>query len=176
MPCWRSPGFLALILLLPTIATLFYFQRSLFNLTNLWQLQEEYEQPSSHQAVSSVPKITIIAIWNTKETPAIYLPNFFASVKANPLIDLLFIVVDKRNVGRCHEAIPEGAPNIKEVCFSVKEYWDLHADFLCNHWRCEGDDRVVLIDKLYERFPQDYVCSSDSGIVHSVDLTSALTA
>ena len=126
--------------------------------------------------MSSVPKITIIAIWNPRETPALYLPEFFASVKANPLINLLFIVVDKQNVGRCHEPIPNGAPNIKEVCFSVEEYWNLHADFLCNHWGCGRDDRVVLMNKLYERYPRDHVCSNASETVYSVNLISVLTA
>lgn len=46
------------------------------------------------------PKITIIAIWDSRsdETP-IYLPYFFYSVKANPEVDLLFIQVDKLNAG-----------------------------------------------------------------------------
>ena len=54
-------------------------------------------------AVPPPPKITIIAIWNPGNKPSSYLPNFFASVQANPSINLLFIVVDKHNVGRCHE-------------------------------------------------------------------------
>ena len=113
-------------------------------------------------AVPPPPKITIIAIWNPGNKPSSYLPNFFASVQANPSINLLFIVVDKHNVGRCHEPVPEGASNINQVCFTVDEYWNLHIDFLCNHWGCKGDDRAVIMAKLLERYPQDHVCTTIS--------------
>jgi hypothetical protein len=103
------------------------------------------------------PKITIIAIWNPREKPASYLPVFFASVKANPLIELVFIQVDKYNVGRCHESIPHGASNIKDICFSVEEYANLHADFLCNLWGCQEKDRGLVMEKLLNTIPADGV-------------------
>lgn len=187
MPRCRSPISLLLFILLPT-ATLIYLWRSSHHLTPSGKFQFKTEPtsdqlqdlgtilhpsseyptpvstptppPSSPSTLNSPtrPKITIISIWNTGKKPAIYLPNYFASVKGNPLIDLLFVVVDKYEVGRCHVETPDGAPNIKQVCFSVEEYWNLHADFLCKHWECQGDDRAVIIDKLHERYGGDHVC------------------
>jgi hypothetical protein len=153
MARWQS-RYLAFLLLLPVV-TLMYFWGPSYNLSGLL-----VNSPPSQQSPTASPKITIIAIWNPRdpEKPASYLPLFFASVKANPLIELLFIEVDKYNVGRCHEPIPHGAPNIKEICFSMEEYSNLHADFLCNHWGCEGDDRVAIMDKLHKTIPGDNVC------------------
>jgi hypothetical protein len=138
MPRLRSLAFLVLCLLLPTL-----------------YLARRYH--SHHSPVSSPPKITIIAIWNPKKNSQAYLPNFFASAKANAQVDFLFIVVDKDNVG-CDVPIPPGAPNIKAVCLSVEEYLNLHVDFLCNHWACGRDDKTVVLNTLHERYPKDFVC------------------
>jgi hypothetical protein len=148
MAQWRFPVFLALL----PVATLIYLWSS-YNLSDI----PAYLLTSKQSPPSASPKITIIAIWNPRGKPASYLPVFFASVKANPLIELLFIEVDKYNVGRCHEPIPHGASNIKELCFSVEEYANLHADFLCNLWGCEGDRRVLIMDKLMNTIPGDDV-------------------
>ena len=46
------------------------------------------------------PKITVTVIWVPRNTDVpIYFPYFFQSVEANPEVDLLFIQVDKFNVG-----------------------------------------------------------------------------
>jgi hypothetical protein len=128
----------------------YLWQSSYYDLSGLLPLPF-----SKKTSFESSPKITIIAIWNPRETQPGYLPNFFASAKANTNIDLLFIVVDKHNTGQCHQPIPHRATNIKEICLSVEEYQNLHADFLCNHWGCDGDDRTILMAKLNERYQGD---------------------
>lgn len=102
------------------------------------------------------PKLTLIALWSTRARPAIYLPNFFSSVAANPSIDLLFIKFGHIQ-GGCHQPMAAGYPNVREVCLSASEYWELHADFLCGQWGCSGDNRTRLLDKLVERAENDRV-------------------
>lgn len=107
------------------------------------------------------PKITIIALWSSKggARPA-YLPNFFASVAANPSVDLLFIKFDKHGKGTdCREMLSDNIPNVREVCLSVEEYWTLHADFLCERWGCSRAQRKLVEDKLWERAGGDFVNS-----------------
>ncbi|KAF7430761.1 hypothetical protein PC9H_006472 [Pleurotus ostreatus] len=105
------------------------------------------------------PKITIIAIWNPKTNnpkDPIYLPNFFASVAANPSIELLFIKYDKYEVG-CQTPFAPDLPNVKEICLATDEYWKLHAKFLCDYWRgCSDEEHANVLKKLYERAGKDY--------------------
>ena len=60
---------------------------------------------------SREPKITIIAIWVPRsDEVAAYVPYFFQSVEANPEVNLLFVQVDKRDLGcRTYST----APNVK---------------------------------------------------------------
>ncbi|KAF7440632.1 hypothetical protein PC9H_000978 [Pleurotus ostreatus] len=111
--------------------------------------------------LSPAPKLTIIAIWNPSpdNKEPIYLPNFFASVAANPSIDLLFIKYDRHRVGTppCE---PSHVKNMRQVCLSFEEYWKLHADFLCKRWGgCSTTQRQQLVSKLHERAPGDRVNS-----------------
>ena len=100
--------------------------------------------PSPFQS-RAPPNITIIAIWNPKtdSPPHPYLPNFFASVRANPTVHLLFIVFDKFHYG-CAKRISPVEKNIQEICFDTDTYWSLHADFLCEHWGCTAQDKIPL--------------------------------
>ncbi|KAF4593083.1 hypothetical protein EYR38_008793 [Pleurotus pulmonarius] len=106
-------------------------------------------------------RITIIAIWNPKTNnpkDPIYLPNFFASVAANPSIELLFIKYDKYEVG-CQPPFAPDLPNVKEICLATDEYWKLHAKFLCDYWRgCTDEEHANVLKKLHERADKDYVC------------------
>lgn len=110
--------------------------------------------------VTERPRITIIAIWNPKANnpkDPIYLPNFFASVAANPLIELLFIKYDKYEVG-CQTPFAPDLPNVKEICLATDEYWKLHAKFLCDYWRgCSDEEHANVLKKLHERADKDYV-------------------
>jgi len=112
---------------------------------------------SSFQS-SSPPSITIIAIWNPKssEPPPHYLPNFFASVRANPKVHLLFVVFDKFYFG-CDKRISPVEKNIREICFDTETYWRLHVDFLCEHWGCADRDKSPLLQTLARRGNNDAV-------------------
>ena len=110
---------------------------------------------------SPAPKLTIIAIWNPSpdNKEPIYLPNFFASIAANPSIDLLFIKYDRHRVGT-PSCGPSHVKNMRQVCLSFEEYWKLHADFLCKRWGgCSTPQRQELVSKLHERAPGDRVRS-----------------
>ncbi|KAF9515859.1 hypothetical protein BS47DRAFT_1341465 [Hydnum rufescens UP504] len=106
---------------------------------------------------TQAPSITIIAVWTRREKPVVYLENFFASVAANPQVDLLFVNYDRHQVG-CDQPLSH-IPNAREICLSNEEYWTLHADFLCNRWKCDEHEREVVLAKLYERAPGDHVNS-----------------
>ncbi|KAF9528932.1 hypothetical protein CPB83DRAFT_893901 [Crepidotus variabilis] len=110
---------------------------------------------------STAPKITIIALWGSREAKrALYLNNFFASVKANPSIDLLLIKFDKYGVGMdCNQPQSVGSPNVREVCLKVDEYWELHVDFLCEKWKCDTAEREAVAKKVRERASGDFVNS-----------------
>lgn len=114
--------------------------------------------PLSSQHLTIPSKITLIALWSTNDRPANYLPNFFASVAANPSIDLLFIKFDKYNRVGCEQPMTAEHSNVREVCLTIHEYWDLHAEFLCRHWGCSDDDRNKVFEALIERSPGDVVC------------------
>lgn len=116
-------------------------------------------RPLSVHYPSPAPRITIIALWSSRENPVIYLPQFFASVAANPSLDILFIKFDKHNVGGCEEPLAPGISNVREICLSMDEYWDLHANFLCKRWGCNSADRKALMEKMWERAPGDRVCN-----------------
>jgi len=104
------------------------------------------------------PNITIIAIWNpkTNSPPQPYLPNFFASVRANPTVHLLFIVFDKFQYG-CDKRISPVEQNIQEICFDTDTYWRLHMDFLCERWGCADQDKIPLLQTLLARSNDDWV-------------------
>lgn len=119
-----------------------------------------------HLSSTSATNITIIAIWNPK-SPEIgkwrpkssYLANFFASVAANPQIDLLFIIYDRFGVGCTDDIVPEamGIWNVRPVCMSFEEYWDLHTEFLCGRWTCNDQERADLFYDLTTRAWEDGV-------------------
>lgn len=101
-------------------------------------------------------KITLIAIWKHRKKPADYLPHFFASVAANEAsIELLFIKFGFDS--GCPESLSNGTPNVREVCLTVEEYWDLHATFLCEKWGCSASEREEVVKKLHERKHSDRV-------------------
>lgn len=104
----------------------------------------------------SPPSITIIAIWTIRGRPVAYLDNFFGSVGANPQVDVLFVKYDINEVG-CDQPLSHGIPNVREICLSIDEYWDLHADFLCDRWNCDEHQREVVDTKLRERAHGDRV-------------------
>ncbi|KAF8320046.1 hypothetical protein DL93DRAFT_2153074 [Clavulina sp. PMI_390] len=110
----------------------------------------------------SPPIITLIAIWNPKadSPPQPYLPNFFASVEANaPHVNLLFVVFDRFEHGCDKRISPPGLKNVNEICFNTADYWALHKDFLCRHWKCTEEQEQVLLKMLIQRTPDDYLNS-----------------
>ncbi|KAJ8523019.1 hypothetical protein ONZ45_g500 [Pleurotus djamor] len=109
---------------------------------------------------TSPAKLTIIAIWNPTSAEPIYLPNFFASVAANPSIDFLFIKYDRHRLGTpCSKYAPD-VKNVREVCLSFEEYWALHLEFLCERWGgCTKMQKFLVTRKLHERSSGDRVNS-----------------
>jgi len=105
---------------------------------------------------SRPPNITIIAIWIPARRPQPYLPNFFASVRANPKIHLLFVVLDKHRSG-CDKRISPVEKNIHQICFDTETYWRLHMEFLCEHWGCTDQNKMPLLQTLVRRSNGDWV-------------------
>jgi hypothetical protein len=59
----------------------------------------------------------MIIVWTSKgKTPPAYLPNFLASVAANPSLDFLMIKYDKYKVGDCDVPLAPDIRNVREVC------------------------------------------------------------
>ncbi|SRR5258708_8020640 len=120
--------------------------------------------PYPHRPKSPSP-ITMIIMWNPRGgQPPSYLPNFFASVLANPTIDLLIIKHDRDGSGvDCGPMAPQNLShsNIREVCFTQEEYFGRHAKWLCDlpGWTCSDDELLKLTADLI-RFGQiDGVCN-----------------
>ncbi|KAJ8521549.1 hypothetical protein ONZ45_g1758 [Pleurotus djamor] len=130
------------------------------NLPTETPLADSWDEPPLYP--EPPPRLTIIAIWVIKEEDPIYLPNFFASIAANPSIDLLFVKYDKRSVG-CQRAFAPHIQNVREICLSAQEYWTLHKDFVCKQWRgcteTQETQETQLMEKLRERGQIDYVNS-----------------
>ena len=123
------------------------------------------------------PNVTIIALWGTRDAKrAIYLNNFYASVKANPSIDLLLIKFDKYGTGmNCEVPQSTGVPNVREVCLTVDEYWKLHADFLCERWECDAGDKAKVMETLKARSGGDFVRDCFFFDLHRACLMTTLT-
>ena len=78
----------------------------------------------------TTPALTMIVLWSPHKRNEDYLPSFFATVGANPSIDLLLIKFDKYGYenGECERAQAAGVPNVREVCLSMEEYYALHVE------------------------------------------------
>ncbi|KAJ7593635.1 hypothetical protein C8J56DRAFT_1043437 [Mycena floridula] len=91
------------------------------------------QDPKKIPAFSTTPpKIQFITIWSPTNAAPTYLANFFASVAANPSIDVLFIKYDKYSRGRqeCEKVYaPANATN-----------------FLCKNWAggCTTSERIKV--------------------------------
>ncbi|KAJ7593636.1 hypothetical protein C8J56DRAFT_1043438 [Mycena floridula] len=108
------------------------------------------------------PRLQLIALWSPTDSPPRYMPNFLASVAANPSIDLLLIKFDKygENDADCEKIwAPGSISNIREHCLTVKEMWTLHREFLCERWRCSEEQTKAVMEKLLERAKSDRVNS-----------------
>ncbi|KAF8333019.1 uncharacterized protein EI90DRAFT_3052702 [Cantharellus anzutake] len=105
-----------------------------------------------HRPKSPSP-ITMIVMWSSTggKTP-IYMNTYFASVLANPTIDLLLIKFDREGHGvDCGPMAPQvDNSNIREVCFSLEEYYERHARWLCGlpGWECSQNEFVKLTSDL----------------------------
>lgn len=114
-----------------------------------------------HHYPSSPPRIQLIAIWSPGNKPPIYFPNFFASVAANPSIDLLLVKYNRynRSYDECTSLRAAGIPNVREICLSTDEFHDLHLDFFCGRWSCNEDERKQVRAKMLKRAERDRVNS-----------------
>ena len=103
---------------------------------------------------TSAPKITIIGIWNPGSSTPLYLPNFFASVGANPRIEVLLIKFDKYNFGQaaCEQERAPHIKNVREVCVPLEEYYRLHSDYLCREWGCTEEQAKTVAEVVKKRF------------------------
>ncbi|KAI0031294.1 hypothetical protein K488DRAFT_71506 [Vararia minispora EC-137] len=110
----------------------------------------------------SVPQITFIAIWSPRPKLDVYLPNFFASIAANPSLELLLIKIDKYDLrnGECERVHAAGVPGVREVCIPMDEYYELHLDYLCSFWSCSQEQREKVREAMVERFKKDKYNSS----------------
>ncbi|EJD02913.1 uncharacterized protein FOMMEDRAFT_168024 [Fomitiporia mediterranea MF3/22] len=95
--------------------------------------------------VPKTPKITIIAVWSILGPDPNYLPYFFQSVEANDQVDLLFVQVDKHDLG-CSSY--SSAPNVQELCLTEDQYYRFHVEFLCKRWKCSDDERRIFFDTI----------------------------
>ncbi|TDL25810.1 hypothetical protein BD410DRAFT_801140 [Rickenella mellea] len=100
------------------------------------------------------PKITIIAIWSPRggQEPN-YLPYFFQSVEVNPEVSLWLINIEKTD-SKCTSPHTNAA-NVKELCVPLREYLDLHVEFLCKRWQCTPPDRKLLLEHIAEQHKSD---------------------
>ncbi|VDB89103.1 unnamed protein product [Peniophora sp. CBMAI 1063] len=107
------------------------------------------------------PALTLIVLWSPHKRNEDYLPSFFASVGANPAIDLLLIKFDKYGYddGQCERLHAQGVRNVREVCLDVEEFVGLHVDYFCGVWGCDHKQREVVERVLEERVPLDRVNS-----------------
>lgn len=104
------------------------------------------------------PRITFIVIWSPRlDTTDPYLPNFFASIGANPSIELLLIKIDKYGLkdGGCELPRASGISNVREVCLGMEEYLDLHVQYLCDVWSCSEDEKEDVGKLVEERAEGD---------------------
>ncbi|KAF8312889.1 uncharacterized protein EI90DRAFT_3092675 [Cantharellus anzutake] len=105
-----------------------------------------------HRPKSPSP-ITMIVMWSPTggKTP-VYMNTYFSSVLANPTIDLLLIKFDREGHGvDCGPMAPQvDNSNIREVCFSLEDYYERHARWLCGlpGWECSQDEFVKLTSDL----------------------------
>lgn len=119
--------------------------------------------------MTAAPALTLIVLWSPHERNEDYLPTFFASIGANPSIDLLLIKFDKygHSNGECERPQAPGVANVREVCIAVREYVALHVKYLCDMWRCDEKQTEIVAALVEERIPLDRVrsarniCASD---------------
>jgi hypothetical protein len=106
------------------------------------------------------PRITFITLWSPQDREHSYLPNFFASVGANPDIELLLIKFDKYQRGgdECTRERAWGVPNVREVCLTLEEYYAMHIEYLCGFWECSKGQRAEAERVMKMRFEGDRVC------------------
>ncbi|KZV70271.1 hypothetical protein PENSPDRAFT_685649 [Peniophora sp. CONT] len=120
--------------------------------------EQEHTPPAS---ATPAPALTMIVLWSPHKRNEDYLPTFFASVGANPSIDLLLIKFDKYgyNNGECERRRAPGVPNVREVCLSMEEYVALHVAYFCEVWSCVEEERELVGAVMKERIPLDRVNS-----------------
>ncbi|KAI0033850.1 hypothetical protein K488DRAFT_84587 [Vararia minispora EC-137] len=107
------------------------------------------------------PRLTLIVLWSPQDREHNYLPNFFASAAANPTIDILLIKFDKYGVGgdECNRPRSPDVANVREVCVDMDEYWDLHVNYLCQHWKCSKQQMKRVREVMVGRRQTDRVNS-----------------
>lgn len=123
--------------------------------------------PPSSQPHQPPPLITFIVLWSPDDRTANYLPNFFASVGANPNIEVLLVKFDKYGKGDdvCELERAPNIPNIREICVPMDEYYDLHTDYMCSVWNCTPDQRAKARNVIEERFRKgDRVCTLSAQV------------
>jgi hypothetical protein len=115
----------------------------------------------------SPPLIQLIMVWHDHgdNVHPQYLPNFLASVAANPIIDLLMIRYDRYRIGHgCTDSIASHIPNIREICYGLDDFWNEHANFLCEKWRCIDEERKEIFNILMQRRDSDSVITMTCNV------------
>jgi hypothetical protein len=105
------------------------------------------------------PRIAFIVLWSPDYRTSNYLPNFFASVGANPSIEVLLVKFDKYRFGgdACERTQAPGVPNLREVCVSLEEYNELHLEYVCGVWGCTQEQKSKAREVMAKRFESDRV-------------------
>ncbi len=159
-----------------TVLFFFYVTRSSsWNLSLFDHVPHSFSQASIHNSSLSseffnsyspvVPKITIINVFRNPSHPQFHLPNFMASVRANPQVDFLLVKYTQESEeqdGKGCMSVPGLAetPNAREVCLSSDEYWNMHAEWICERWNdCAEEDVELLTAKMKSRAKVDLVVS-----------------
>jgi hypothetical protein len=115
---------------------------------------------------SPAPRIQLIIIWNDRggHKKPIYLPSFFASVAANPVLDMLFVRYDGDNITQgCGSPLAPGLANVRELCYGLDEFWEIHVDFLCERWGCNEAQRGLTRELLLDRRNSDWVSCEENA-------------
>ncbi|KZO99777.1 hypothetical protein CALVIDRAFT_553196 [Calocera viscosa TUFC12733] len=105
------------------------------------------------------PPISIIIIW--KNGAAAYMPNFVQSVLANKAsLEVLWVGVKWAHETTCFDPL-EGHPgregaNLKLLCLTEDEYWNMHRDYFCERWGCNDVEKKQVLDAMIERQQKDY--------------------
>ncbi|EJT98894.1 hypothetical protein DACRYDRAFT_110231 [Dacryopinax primogenitus] len=116
---------------------------------------------SSDLDAADGPPISIIIIWKNDVQP--YMSNFLQSVLANARsLEVLWVGVKWAHEDACFDPLElvedrhRVEANVRLLCLSEDEYWEMHRDYFCERWNCSDVERKLVLDAMIERQQRDY--------------------